>query len=173
MELHLDEIPPEGVDIDVRLEKGDPALQDLEVMDSVSGSLKVRKVGLQVLVRGQVAGKVRLRCARCLKDFDLDVLEEVNVELRPLLDLEWAAPDAELETDDLDVEFFRGDSLDLSHLVAEQIALGVPMKPLCSQTCVGICPQCGADLERGPCGCASEVPDERWSELLRLKDRLK
>lgn len=173
MELYLDEIPPEGIHVDVHLDKDDPAVKDLKIRDSVSGSLNIRKVGLQLLVRGSVAGEVGLRCARCLKEFDLGLREEVDIELRPFPDLERSAPELELETDDLDIEFFRGESLDLTHLVAEQIALAIPMKPLCRETCAGICSNCGAELGQGPCGCSFEVPDERWSELLSLKEKMK
>jgi len=172
MELFLDEIPPEGISIDVHLDKDDPAVQNLGIRESITGSLDFKKVGLQLLVRGHVAGVVRMRCSRCLRDFDLDMHEEVDIEMRPFLDLEGSAPDVELETDDLDVEFFRGESLDISQFVAEQIALAIPMKPLCRETCAGICPQCGADLEKGPCGCTFEAPDERWGELLRLKEKM-
>ncbi len=172
MELFLDEIPPEGIQVDIHLDKDDPAARDLGIRESITGSLNFRKVGFQLLVRGHVAGVLRLRCSRCLKDFDLDMNEEVDIELRPFLDLERSAAEVELETDDLDVEFFRGESLNIGHLVAEQIALAIPMKPLCMETCAGICPQCGGDLQKGPCECTHEAPDGRWSGLLRLKEKM-
>jgi uncharacterized protein len=78
----------------------------------------------------------------------------------------------ELGMDDLDVEFFKGDALDLGHIAAEQITLTVPMKPLCSEGCAGICSKCGAHRGKEPCQCSTVEPDSRWSELLRLKEQM-
>ncbi len=173
MQLFLDDVLPEGIEVEVRLDQEDPAVRDLDVKGPITGSFHIRKVGLQLLVRGRVAGDVRLRCARCLEDFILEVQEDVDIELRPVDDLARSELEMELGADDLDVEFFRGDVLDLGHLAAEQIVLAIPMKPICRETCAGICPMCGADRSRQPCGCQNEEPDNRWSELLRLKERMK
>ncbi len=43
--------------------------------------------------------------------------------------------------------------LDLAPMVREEVLLGVPDAPLCRDDCAGICPECGADLAAGPCGC--------------------
>jgi uncharacterized protein len=171
MLVHLEEILPEGIEIEVCLDPEDPAVRELNVKGPVKGSLEIKKVGQEVLVRGKVSGEVKLTCARCLKEFESGIMEEVDIELRPALDLERAAPERELGTDDLDVEFFRGDALDISHLAAEQISLAVPMKPLCQDDCGGICPACGADRTLGTCGCEPDV-DPRWSALKDLKDQI-
>ncbi len=173
MQLFLDDILPEGIDVEVRLDRKDPAVRELDIKGPVTGSFHIRKVGLQLLVRGHVTGEVRVQCARCLEDFDLKVQEEVDIELRPIMDLEQSGHDMELGTDDLDVEFFRGDTLDLGHLVAEQIVLAIPMKPVCRETCAGICPRCGARANQGSCGCLPSEHDSRWGELLRLKEKMK
>lgn len=173
MQLFLDDILPEGIDVEVRLDPEDPAVRGLDIKGPVTGSFHIKKIGRQLLVRGHIAGEVRLRCARCLSDFNLRLLEKVDIELRPILDLERSGQEMELGTDDLDVEFFRGDTLDLGHIAAEQIALAVPMKPLCQNDCAGICSKCGASRSEEPCQCPASEPDSRWSELLRLKEQMK
>jgi uncharacterized protein len=133
--------------------------------------LQINKTGHQVLVRGKVNGEVKLTCARCLEDFNVEIDEKVDIELRPLLDLDNTAQERELGSDDLDVEFFRGDALDVGHLAVEQISLAIPMKPLCREDCGGICPDCGADRTMGACGC-QPVTDPRWNALKDLKDQI-
>jgi len=173
MKLHLDDILPEGVDLEVRLDPEDPAVQGLDVRGPVTGTFNIRKMEHQILVRGSVVGQVMLRCARCLRDFDLSVQEDVNIELRPAFDLDRAGHEMELVADDLDVEFFKGDVLDLGHIIAEQVALLVPMKPLCTEDCAGICSRCGADRSEDPCQCMPSETDDRWGVLLQLKEKMK
>jgi uncharacterized protein len=171
MLVHLDDILPEGIEIEVCLDPEDPAVREMSVRGPVVGSFKIRKTGQQVLVRGSVSGEVLLTCARCLSDYGAGISEQVDVELRPVMDLEKTAQESELGSEDLNVEFFRGDSLDLGHLAAEQISLSIPMKPLCRDDCSGICPECGIDKTQGTCGCEPGT-DPRWSALKDLKDRL-
>ena len=173
MLLHLDDILPEGIDIEVCLDPEDPAVRELDIREPVSGSFNIRKVGHQIVVRGTVVGDVKLRCARCLGEFDFSVQEEVEIELRPVFDLERSGHDLELGSDDLDIDFFVGDALDLGHIVAEQIALLIPMKPLCKEDCAGICSKCGAKRAENPCNCLAEETDDRWGELLKLKEQMK
>jgi uncharacterized protein len=171
MLVHLEDIPPEGLEVELVMDPDDPAVRDMEIRGPVKGTLKISKTGHQVLVRGRVNGQVQLTCARCLTDFTVEIDEEVDVELRPAFDLDRDARERELGSDDLDVEFFRGDALDVGHLAAEQVSLAIPMKPLCREECAGICPQCGADRVAGSCSCEPDT-DPRWSALKDLKSRI-
>ena len=59
--------------------------------------------------------------------------------------------------------------LDLSQLALEDVFLSLPSKLLCKEDCKGICPQCGKNLNEGPCGCKKEV-DPRLAALLDFLD---
>jgi uncharacterized protein len=81
----------------------------------------------------------------------------------------------DLTSEDLDVadEFMmEGDILDLETPVRDAIVLSLPSNPLCSQDCLGLCPECGskwADLAEDH---SHEVIDARWASLggLTLED---
>jgi uncharacterized protein len=60
--------------------------------------------------------------------------------------------------------------LDVSELVRQQLAVNLPMAQLCREDCRGICPECGQNLNLGPCGCAKQPADARWSALASLLD---
>ena len=51
-------------------------------------------------------------------------------------------------------------------------AIAVPDAPLCRHDCPGLCPQCGADLAKAPCGCNAVKKDDRWAALDALRDQL-
>ena len=57
--------------------------------------------------------------------------------------------------------------LDLDALVSEDIFLAMPFRFLCSDSCKGLCPVCGADLNVSPCSCA-KATDPRWDVLKNL-----
>ena len=42
---------------------------------------------------------------------------------------------------------------DISEDIREELLLELPMNLLCDPECKGLCPKCGADLNRGDCGC--------------------
>jgi uncharacterized protein len=75
----------------------------------------------------------------------------------------------ELEEEDLGVVHVEGETFDTGPLLREQLQLGVPMKPLCREDCRGLCPQCGADRNRGDCDCKDDWVDPRWAALADLK----
>jgi uncharacterized protein len=81
----------------------------------------------------------------------------------------------DLTSEDLDVadEFMMdGDILDLEIPVRDAIVLSLPTNPLCSQDCLGLCPECGSKWADLPEDHAHEVIDARWARLggLTLED---
>lgn len=63
------------------------------------------------------------------------------------------------------------DQLDLEPLVRDAVLLELPQAPLCREGCAGLCPNCGAELDQGPCGCPRADRDPRWAGLERLRER--
>lgn len=57
--------------------------------------------------------------------------------------------------------------LDLDDLIEEEVLLFLPSKILCKNSCKGLCPTCGKNLNLGPCDCEKEV-DPRMAGLLDL-----
>jgi uncharacterized protein len=81
--------------------------------------------------------------------------------------------DVELGSDDLDLDFYDHDELNLDSLIETETTLALPMKPLCREDCRGLCPVCGGNRNVTPCTCEGRAPDPRLAVLRDLADRMK
>ena len=116
---------------------------------------------------GTVRTELELACSRCLEPFRLPI--DASFDLRFLPATEMAEHDErEVQEDDFEISYYREDQIDLNELLREQFYLALPMKPLCSDDCKGLCPTCGADLNAGACHCAPAT-DSRWDALRNVR----
>jgi uncharacterized protein len=83
-------------------------------------------------------------------------------------DLNQGEGEREVADDDLSTAYFHDNAIDLEDLMREQFLLALPMKPLCSDACKGLCPQCGANLNTNPCNCNPSWVDPRLKVLSDL-----
>ena len=132
-----------------------------------------RRVATSYRVTGAVKTTLELECGRCLEEFPLPV--DSAFELRYVPQAEDAAAEAEREIteDDLTTAFYTEGMLDLIDLMREQFQLALPMKPLCAQSCRGLCSECGANLNRTECDCSPVWEDPRLAPLKGLLNREK
>jgi len=133
-----------------------------------------------VLLSADVYAVAQGECIRCLDPVEI-VIERKIQELynyeptneRGKKKRKSSAED--LTSEDLDVadEFMmEGDILDLETPIRDAIVLSLPSNPLCSQDCLGLCPECGGKWAELPEDHAHEVIDARWASLggLTLED---
>lgn len=164
MKIIVSEIPDEGLELELT---ETITSEVVKIVSPVRAHLKIQKTGPEVLVTGRVSGDLELECSRCLAAFPLHVDAGVTVVYDPA-DAVARDENHELRSDELDTGFYKQDTLDTDELLAEQLILNVPMKPLCSSQCKGICPACGADLNAAGCGCDPKEPDPRMKALEHL-----
>ncbi|MDR2529216.1 MAG: DUF177 domain-containing protein [Synergistaceae bacterium] len=113
-------------------------------------------------LRLSLAAWVKGECARCLAEAGLAISDELLYLYYPR-DLE----NMELRDGYLPVEVdFLGRTLDVADQVWESLVTLLPYRMLCREDCAGLCSQCGADLNQGPCSCSPRQGDPRF-ELLR------
>ena len=74
-----------------------------------------------------------------------------------------------IDPEDLDLDYYTGEIVDLESLLREQIILMMPLKPLCDETCKGLCPHCGANLNHETCTCATDAVNSPFAQLAKLK----
>ena len=131
-------------------------------------SVQVSKVGDKYVLNGDISGGVQVICDRCLEAYHRDLESTFHLSLV----VHATGPDeAELELleEDMEVDFIDGETIDLDAIIREQVFLALPMKNICSESCLGLCPVCGANLNEGPCSCKKESGHLAFSKLKNLK----
>jgi uncharacterized protein len=117
---------------------------------------------------GSMKTTLELPCSRCLESFAMPVDAHFDLEYRPHAE-NAGEGELEIEDEDLGTAFYDDEQIDLGQLMREQFLLAMPMKPLCRDGCLGLCPVCGTNLNRGTCTCRREWDDPRFAALKSLK----
>jgi len=140
----------------------------VEAAGLVEGEVELTHGGSSISARGWLRVPVRLECSRCLTDF-VHVLEIAVNEECALEQVD--TPEAQLiaRGKEGQIPILNEDDLDLSELVRQLVAMGLPSRPLCREDCAGLCPHCGRELGSGTCQCNKDEPDPRWSALRDLR----
>ena len=116
-----------------------------------------------------------LECSRCLADYGFTERQPVHLRLRrreagkppgrgPAAEEEIPASEPEI-----DEVFYDEPILPFEEIAREQVLLLLPLKPLCREECLGLCPTCGSDRNLASCACAEEKIDPRLEVLKSLK----
>jgi uncharacterized protein len=133
---------------------------DLEVRD-LTGVVRVTRTGQGLLLQARLAAHTTSDCARCLTDFQ-QPLEAEFTELYAF------KPEAMTDSGLLLPETGK---IDLGSLVREELLLSMPINPVCSPDCTGLCPFCGERFSEGDHNHDEEDIDPRLANLKTLLDK--
>lgn len=141
-------------------------VDDLSFETPVRWSVDVTNTGGALLVSGTAEARAACACARCLEEAAFDL--KGDVEGFFLIPGQEAQLDGEEEDE---FETLPDDGrIDLAPLIQAALVLEAPRVPLCRESCAGICPTCGANLNEGPCSCEPEEPSDAGNPFAALKD---
>lgn len=144
------------------LDLGRVVVDDLDLR-YLNGEIHFTRVSHGILAQGVLAAEVKTECTRCLEHFYVPI----SIELEDTISL----PGADL-TPERPVRVSEDGWADLTPLVREYAWIELPVSPVCSPTCKGICPHCGGNVNLGECVCEEEPPiDPRWEALRILVER--
>ncbi len=121
---------------------------------------------------GTTKTTLEVPCSRCLEPLVVPVDAQFDLRYQPH-STNVGEGELEIEEDDLTTAFYQNEEIDLEQLMREQFYLALPMKPLCSRDCKGLCPTCGTNLNRATCDCKRDVTDPRLAVLKNLEVRSK
>lgn len=121
-------------------------------------------------VTGKVQVVSQLSCSRCLADFEAELTSRFTIFYRKNVPGEaLLEEETELNEQDLVSATYTGGEIDLNHELEEQISMEIPLKPLCSEGCKGLCNVCGEDLNHSTCACSREPVNIKFSVLKDFK----
>lgn len=143
--------------------KGDVKIADTDFLGEmyhfpeplrVSGSISNN--GKSLILKANCTGLMNTQCTRCTKDITVPISFDLDENL--------IQGDGDNSYDE-DVIVFEGTQIDIDDIVSDNFLMNVDTKYLCSEDCKGLCPHCGADLNKGECGCEEDNIDPRWAAL--------
>lgn len=167
LRVDLRELARGPVETRGELTQDDPALEgtDVSLREPVVVSGRLQAIGEgRFYWQGKATTAIQGECRRCLTpvsvplDLEIGALFTQDAEALDDPDSYAVAPDAT--------------EIDVTRAVREELLLEAPRYAVCREDCQGLCPQCGKDLNAGPCGCAPAT-EARWQPLKTLKDILR
>jgi uncharacterized protein len=109
-----------------------------------------------VLVTGLAESEAKTECSRCLDPLSLPV----EVDFQELFAY------SRYSEDDFEIQ---EEKIDLEPVVRDAVVLSLPFQPVCKESCLGLCAECGLKLADDPNHVHEAAIDSRWSELTKLQ----
>lgn len=150
---------PEGLGVALaRVAVGSPIDLDLRLESVLEG----------VLVSGTADLEVSAECSRCLEPFGWHEEVPLSELFRyPATDARGAIVEEGDTSDDDPLPLLRDDLIPLEEVLRDAVVIDLPLAPVCSPDCLGLCPQCGFLLREDPTHSHDDT-DPRWASLASL-----
>ena len=137
--------------------------------ERLRGKIDLMRTPAGILVQAYIELIDPESCSRCLESIE----EMLHVDFAE----EFLAPKEHrtghtVDEDEIDDEAFMIDEqqmLDLTEAVRQYREASADMQPLCKPDCLGLCPECGHNLNQGDCDCNKVKIDSRWATLAALR----
>ena len=154
-------------EVSIEMNSFESRLGDFPILQKSPVVLHIKNQENKTLfIAGSVDITVGIPCGRCLEEvptqicFDID--KKLVIEDNTLID-------DEMEEND----YLIGLELDVEKLFYAEILVNWPMKVLCKEDCEGICNVCGANLNKGDCGCQRTELDPRMAAIQDIFSKFK
>ena len=135
----------------------------------VHAEMTLTRMDDEVWIKGRITACLSFVCGRCLASYEFRVDSKFDLIYLPE---EYHDLKDELDDEDVDQLFYQNRQIDVREVILEQLNLTFPAKPLCSETCEGICAVCGKIRKDGNCGCQVKETDHRMEKLkIFVKDK--
>lgn len=178
MKLQVSEIKERSVNLQLQEPAANfPVLAEMEksgevvFLTPVVVTLHAYSVGGMVELSGHVSVQIELPCGRCLVASPFELSSDFSqsyVEELPHVSGE-DGQELELSAEEMGLELFEDDCIDLTEEIQQQLLLMFPDHPLCSESCKGLCAVCGTDLNLGQCCCDSRTTSLQFAALKDFK----
>lgn len=144
------------IEIDEKLDFSDKHMQGVIFLSPLHICGTLANIGGTIELNVSASGRVQYECDRCCEDYE----DDLNFEISEILKKENSDEDT-----NPDVLYFKGFSADFDEIVLNNAFMNIPSKKLCKDSCRGLCPSCGKNLNFGDCGCDTRPTDPRFDIL--------
>jgi uncharacterized protein len=146
------------VDFNLEINRGRSLAKELEV------SAQFTAIGDEYLVKAEVKGEGIFSCDRCGESITRSIQGVVQT-LYTFDRLKYR----EANSDDIHLLSGSEQEIDIRQDVRDALVLAVPIKILCQEACLGLCPKCGVNLNKRKCKCSNKETDPRWNALKGIR----
>lgn len=130
----------------------------------------ISKTGDVYTISGDMDIKFTCPCDRCLDVVALSISQKVTQAVSPIGEYpESGSDEYGLSDEEAGLYVTPQEYFDLEDFLRQEALLLIPSKRLCNDDCKGICPNCGAVLNKESCSCDGGT-DFRWNALKKLKN---
>ncbi len=159
---------PANLELQVAAADLNADFDSLKVQGTAQISLSIMRSDRIYYCQGVIACEGILSCSRCLENYPVKLRGDIDFSIQEA-DGGSVNPD---EIPENEIVVAPGtQEIDIMLPIREAILLEVPLKPLCVESCKGICPLCGGNKNEKDCDCKDESTDTRWDDLRALKSK--
>ena len=152
--INVANLPIDGNIIDLHIKEKNVSVK--EITGDIHVNAGIHKSGNSYNVKGFAEYDLRLKCSRCLRDIKQNEKRNFNLEFKEKVDYATSGKSVR-ETENTESEnIVANDRINLGPFLNDEIILSIPMKPLCSEECMGLCPICGVNLNKTTCAHSKE-----------------
>ncbi|MBI3929383.1 MAG: DUF177 domain-containing protein [Armatimonadetes bacterium] len=145
-------------------------IPDLRLEGEVKLDLRLTNAASRIMVEGPVKAGLRLPCSRCAEEFIFQVESELEESFVPQKEGHVRSEDEAAAPERWNVFTFEEDRLILDEVIRQELLAAVPISPVCTVGCKGLCDSCGQNLNQGACGCQAGDVDPRWAALQKFRE---
>ncbi|MCH8291933.1 DUF177 domain-containing protein [Candidatus Poribacteria bacterium] len=158
-DFHEIQVPPLELDLEA---------EDTHVGGPIYSRLQLLRTDQNVYINADFSTSVTVGCRRCLESFETDIKAEMELYFSPANKSE----KSDVSLGDTGERHYSGDIIDFSEEARQALVLEIPVWPLCSESCEGLCPQCGQNLNVAECRCHERKPEGSSSPFAALANML-
>lgn len=170
MLLWFNDISPHGHRVAVQNIQDLAKEQDFVVNGSVRGDCTLKREGEdKIVLDGRVEVDLLLPCDRCLRLYPFQVSSEFRLLFALASTDPWQEGEETSFSADIETELLDEPVIDLDDVLRQQVYLALPVKRLCRETCKGLCPRCGVNLNETACECERVTEGSPFAVLAQWK----
>lgn len=137
--------------------------EEYTTLSDITGRLRFTKLNDGILVEMlNVKLKLKFKCTKCGDEFN-KVIEVPTAERLFFFEEQKHILDV------MDVFYvdLKKMEIDTADFIRQEIILHFPMIPVCSNSCKGLCPKCGTNLNQKSCNCKIDSKPDKPLEILK------
>ena len=128
-------------------------------------TISSKKISLGFKIFGKLKALIECQCIRCLKRTPYNTSISINLTL---INNESKKEKDYININDIVYIESNKSYFNIGSILADMIELSKPYNPMCEESCKGLCPNCGQNLNNKKCICKKNKIDSPFEKLKNI-----